>query len=252
MSKFARKGKPPPGYDYLEPVLEALENELRDKVNEPHEGKRKVESLWPVHQINWQRTRYVYDMHYKYKKIDRKVWDYCCRNKIIDENLAKKWRKPGYERLCSTYVINTRNYNFGTVSICRVPPSSLGESAVVECPTTGCAGVLRPQMPLATSSATSTASTWRACRCDGRSGRSLRRESGKKKRRPSSGGRRGPASGRPTTGTRTGTRAAGRSGRVRSKLLLSRFEASRRVDRVRGAAAASQESRCVGDNTLDF
>ena len=95
MSKFARKGKPPPGYDYLEPVLEALENELRDKVNEPHEGKRKVESLWPVHQINWQRTRYVYDMHYKYKKIDKKVWDYCCRNKIIDENLAKKWRKPG-------------------------------------------------------------------------------------------------------------------------------------------------------------
>ena len=97
MSKFARKGKPPPGYDYLEPVLEALENELRDKVNEPHEGKRKVESLWPVHQINWQRTRYVYDMHYKYKKIDKKVWDYCCRNKIIDENLAKKWRKPGYD-----------------------------------------------------------------------------------------------------------------------------------------------------------
>ena len=140
MSKFARKGKPPPGYDYLEPVLEALENELRDKVNEPHEGKRKVESLWPVHQINWQRTRYVYDMHYKYKKIDKKVWDYCCRNKIIDENLAKKWRKPGYERLCSTYVINTRNYNFGTVSICRVPPSSLGESSVVECPTTGCRG----------------------------------------------------------------------------------------------------------------
>ena len=140
MSKFARKGKPRPGFEYLEPVLEALENELRDKVNEPHEGKRKVESLWPVHQINWQRTRYVYDMHYKYKKIDRKVWDYCCRNKIIDENLANKWRKPGYERLCSTYVINTRNYNFGTVSICRVPPSSLGESAVVECPTTGCRG----------------------------------------------------------------------------------------------------------------
>ena len=140
MSKFARKGKPPPGYDYLEPVLEALENELRDKVNEPHEGKRKVESLWPVHQINWQRTRYVYDMHYKYKKVDKRVWDYCCRNKIIDENLAKKWRKPGYERLCSTYVINTRNYNFGTVSICRVPPSSLGESSVVECPTTGCRG----------------------------------------------------------------------------------------------------------------
>lgn len=31
-----------------------------------------------------------------------------------------KWKKPGYERLCSTYVINSKNYKFGTVSICRV------------------------------------------------------------------------------------------------------------------------------------
>lgn len=30
------------------------------------------------------------------------------------------WKKPGYERLCSTYVINPKNFNFGTVSICRV------------------------------------------------------------------------------------------------------------------------------------
>lgn len=28
---------------------------LLAEVNEPHEGKRKCESLWPVHQINWQR-----------------------------------------------------------------------------------------------------------------------------------------------------------------------------------------------------
>lgn len=33
-----------------------------------------------------------------------------------------KWKKPGYERLCSTYVINTKNYKFGTTSICRVSP----------------------------------------------------------------------------------------------------------------------------------
>mmetsp|Transcript_25495 Transcript_25495/g.76557 ORF Transcript_25495/g.76557 Transcript_25495/m.76557 type:complete len:224 (-) Transcript_25495:41-712(-) len=140
MSKFARKGKEPKGFEYLKPTLEALEAELRDKVNEPHEGKRKVESLWPVHQINWQRTRYVYDMYYKYGKIDEKVLKYCQRNKIVDEGLMAKWRKPGYEKLCSTYVINTRNYNFGTVSICRVPRNSLGDDAVVECPTTGCMG----------------------------------------------------------------------------------------------------------------
>ena len=140
MSKFARRGKEPAGFEYLQPTLEVLENELRDRINEPHEGKRKVESIWPVHQLNWQRSRYVYDMHYKYHKIDRKVLDYCVRNKIVDGGLIAKWRKPGYERLCSTYVINTRNYNFGTVSICRVPPASLGEDQVVECPTTGCRG----------------------------------------------------------------------------------------------------------------
>ena len=140
MSKFARKGKQPAGFEYLEQTLEVLENELRDKINEPHEGKRRTESIWPVHQINWQRSRYVYDMHYKYGKVDKKVLDYCVRNKIVDGSLIAKWKKAGYERLCSTYVINTRNYNFGTVSICRVPPQSLGDDQVVECPTTGCRG----------------------------------------------------------------------------------------------------------------
>jgi len=140
MSRFARKGKKPAGFEIIEPTLEVLEQELRDKVNEPHEGKRKVESLWPVHQINWQRSRYVYDMYWRYGKISREVYDYCIRNKLIDGPLCAKWRKPGYERLCSTYVINTKNYNFGTVSICRVPRQSLGEDQVVECPTTGCRG----------------------------------------------------------------------------------------------------------------
>lgn len=140
MSRFARRGKEPSDFDYIKPTLEALEQELRDKVNEPHEGKRKLESQWPVHQINWQRSRYVYDMYWRYGKISREAYDYCVRNKLVDGALMSKWRKPGYEKLCSTYVINTRNYNFGTVSICRVPRHALGDDAEVECPTTGCRG----------------------------------------------------------------------------------------------------------------
>jgi bud site selection protein 31 len=54
--------KPPAGFDCVEPVLESLENELRDKVKESNLNKRKIESLWPVHQINWQKSRYIYDM----------------------------------------------------------------------------------------------------------------------------------------------------------------------------------------------
>lgn len=49
-------------------------------MNEQHEGKRKNEALWPVFQITWQRSRYVYDMHYVYKAISKDVLEYCIRS----------------------------------------------------------------------------------------------------------------------------------------------------------------------------
>lgn len=137
-----KSNKPPPaGYEVIEPIIEALENELRDKVKESNAGKRNTESIWPVHQINWQRTRYVYDMYYTYHRISKAVYDYCLKNKIADAMLIAKWKKPGYERLCSTYVINPANYKFGTTSICRVPIKDRGEMQKnAQDPTTGCLG----------------------------------------------------------------------------------------------------------------
>lgn len=141
MSKYGRKIRvAPDGYEYIEPTIQALDNELREKVNEPHEGLRKSESQWPVHQITWQKSRYIYDMYYIYHKISKEVYDYCIKNKIADAALIAKWKKPGYERLCSTYVINPRNYKFGTVSICRVPNHCLAPGTVIEDPVTGCRG----------------------------------------------------------------------------------------------------------------
>lgn len=141
MSKFGRKHKhPPPGFEYVEPTLTVLENELREKVNEPHEGLRKTESQWPIHQINWQKSRYIYDLYYTFNRISKQVYDYCIENKIVDAGLIAKWKKPGYERLCSTYAINPKNYKFGTVSICRVPASQLPPGTEVEDPATGCKG----------------------------------------------------------------------------------------------------------------
>uniref|UniRef100_K3WSP8 G10 protein n=1 Tax=Globisporangium ultimum (strain ATCC 200006 / CBS 805.95 / DAOM BR144) TaxID=431595 RepID=K3WSP8_GLOUD len=140
MSKWTKKGRAPAGYEYIQPVMDALERELREKMNEPHEGKRKCEALWPVHQINWQRSRYVYDMFYKYKRISREVYDYCVRMKLVDANLIAKWKKPGYERLCSTFAINTKNYNYGTVSICRVPKHQLSDDQVIQEKHSGCRG----------------------------------------------------------------------------------------------------------------
>jgi bud site selection protein 31 len=109
-------------------------------VNDPHEGLRKTESQWPIHQINWQKSRYIYDLYYTYNRISKEVYDYCITNKIVDAALIAKWKKAGYERLCSTYVINPRNYKFGTVSICRVPKQFLSTGTVIEDPVTGCRG----------------------------------------------------------------------------------------------------------------
>ena len=135
------KKAPPPGFDVVEPTLETLEHELRDKIKEDNEKKRKTESVWPVHQINWQKSRYIYDMYYTYGRISRQVYDYCISQKLVDAALIAKWKKPGYERLCSTYVINPSNYKFGTTSICRVPMWDRGtEQKTAQDPTTGCLG----------------------------------------------------------------------------------------------------------------
>jgi bud site selection protein 31 len=136
-----KKKRPPAGFEVVEGVLEALENELRDKVKETNLEKRKTESLWPVHQINWQKSRYVYDMFYTHHRIERPVYQYCLDQKIVDAGLIAKWKKPGYERLCSTYVINPANFKFGTTSICRVPWKDRGSDVRgVADPTTGCLG----------------------------------------------------------------------------------------------------------------
>ncbi len=118
----------------------ALELEMRDRVAESHEGKKVNESQQAVHQINWQRSRYVYDLYYEDERIDKSVYDYCVETKQVDALLMAKWKKSGYENLCSTYAINSRNFKFGTVSMCRVPEKSLGEGVQVKDPITGCLG----------------------------------------------------------------------------------------------------------------
>lgn len=48
-------------------------------------------------------------------------FEYLTRKKIADGPLIAKWRKPGYEILCSMLAIQKGNHNFGTTSHCRVP-----------------------------------------------------------------------------------------------------------------------------------
>jgi len=80
-------------------------------------------------------------MYSRYKRIDRRLYDWFVKHKLVDAPLIAKWKKPGYERLCSTYVINPKNFNFGTTSICRVPRQKLASTGrVIVGNTTGCLG----------------------------------------------------------------------------------------------------------------
>ena len=43
--------KKPAGWELVEPTLLQFEERLREAVDDPHEGKRKCESAWPIHRI---------------------------------------------------------------------------------------------------------------------------------------------------------------------------------------------------------
>ena len=51
----------------IEPTISELYQRLREAENEPHEGKRKPESVWPILKIHHQMSRYIYEL-YKVKK----------------------------------------------------------------------------------------------------------------------------------------------------------------------------------------
>lgn len=76
---------------------------------------------------------------YKKKLMQRELFDYLVREKIADGALISKWRKPGYEILCSMLAIQKGNHNFGTTSHCRVPMKlRSGQQRITPDVQTGC------------------------------------------------------------------------------------------------------------------
>jgi len=113
--------KAPEGWELIEEVIEDFEQQMKDAVAEEHEGKRRHELTWKIHRIHWEKNRFIFDLMYKRKVMSRELYDWLVREKIADGALIAKWRKPGYENLCSMLAIQKGNHNFGTTSHCRVP-----------------------------------------------------------------------------------------------------------------------------------
>ena len=57
----AKSRKPPPeGWELIEPTLEELEQKMREAETDSHEGKRKVEALWPIFKIHHQKAHAIF------------------------------------------------------------------------------------------------------------------------------------------------------------------------------------------------
>nr|CAJ2467371.1 unnamed protein product [Leishmania braziliensis]CAJ2467986.1 unnamed protein product [Leishmania braziliensis] len=132
-------------------------------------GEAPVPPLWHMAAINRARTRYVFLAYYKQHSISKEVYDYCVEMRLIDGGLARRWRLPGYERLCCTacgvpgaaslaasitskYALRDRQERRLSTSasqqriddtatcICRVPAAQRKNKYFVACAVCGCRG----------------------------------------------------------------------------------------------------------------
>lgn len=80
--------------------------------NDPQDGKRKCEALWPIFKISHQRSRYIFDLFYKRSEISRELYEFCLEQGYADANLIAKWKKVSlnthnpspfchYKQICS-------------------------------------------------------------------------------------------------------------------------------------------------------
>ncbi|KAI1940242.1 Component of the SF3b subcomplex of the U2 snRNP [Ophidiomyces ophidiicola] len=131
--RSARNRKPPPdGFDDIEDTLLEFSNKMKDAENASHEGKKRHEVLWPIFQISHQRSRYIYDLYYEKEAISKQLYDWLLRNNYAEANLIAKWKKQGYEK--------TKETNFSSTCICRVPKAQLKEEQNIQCVSCGCRG----------------------------------------------------------------------------------------------------------------
>ncbi|THX74277.1 G10 protein [Aureobasidium pullulans] len=139
--RSSRNRKPPPdGFEDIEDTLLEFSNKLKDAENASHEGKKKHEMVWPVFQITHQRSKYIYDLYYEKEAISKQLYEWLLKNNYADKNLIAKWKKQGYEKLCCLRCIQTKETNFNSTCICRVPRKQLKEDQVIQCVNCGCRG----------------------------------------------------------------------------------------------------------------
>ncbi|KAI0115919.1 cell cycle control protein cwf14 [Nemania sp. FL0031] len=139
-SHAARGKKPPAGFDDIRDDLEVFGIKMKDAQNAPTNNNPKHQAQWPIFQIAHQRSRYVYELYYEKEAISKPLYDWLLKNGYADPILIAKWKKQGYEKLCCLRCIQTKETNFQSTCICRVPKAQLKDDQDVQCVNCGCRG----------------------------------------------------------------------------------------------------------------
>ncbi|KAK4668525.1 Component of the SF3b subcomplex of the U2 snRNP [Podospora pseudoanserina] len=114
---------------------------MKDAQNAPSDNIPKHQAQWPIFQISHQRSRYIYELYYEKEAISKQLYDWLLKNGYADAALIAKWKKQGYEKLCCLRCIQTKETNFNSTCVCRVPRAQMkGEDREVQCVSCGCRG----------------------------------------------------------------------------------------------------------------
>ena len=139
--RAASKRKPPPeGFSDLEEDLLIFSNKMKDAQNAPNDNIPKHQAQWPIFQITHQRSRYIYELYYEKEAISKQLYEYLLKNGYADAMLIAKWKKQGYEKLCCLRCVQTKETNFNSTCICRVPKADVKEGHEIQCVSCGCRG----------------------------------------------------------------------------------------------------------------
>ena len=137
--RTSRSKPPPAGFEEIEADLEALQEKMREAESESQDGKAKHELLWSVIRANHQRSRFVFNVFYKEKRISKDLFEWLVKQGYADMALIAKWRKSGFEFLCCLQCASAGEHNKGGSCLCRVPSKDL-KGREVQCRTCGCSG----------------------------------------------------------------------------------------------------------------
>ncbi|CAF3440686.1 hypothetical protein SNK03_008251 [Fusarium graminearum] len=139
--RHSSKRKPPPdGFEDIENDLLIFANKMKDAQNKPPPSGPRHQAQWEIFQISHQRSRYVYELYYEKEAISKKLYDWLLKNGYADAMLIAKWKKQGYEKLCCLRCIQTKETNFNSTCICRVPRAEMKGDEDIECVSCGCRG----------------------------------------------------------------------------------------------------------------